>query len=178
MSLEKNLHIFFGKKKQFCILVFFFLYFSLFRVCGVLCCWWCLTSPPRDTLPSKLPLSPLPIPTCKKMMMMLRNQLSRTETSLCPWHRPAIGPQLSVSFIPPIQKKIPPTKLWMGIECGGTLFELHFLLFCTFCLFFSSFLLFYYSVFVARHTTHKHKHTKTNWEKWSTQKIQFFPFYF
>ena len=52
MSLEKNLHIFFGKKKQFCILVFFFLYFSLFRVCGVLCCWWCLTSPPRDTLPS------------------------------------------------------------------------------------------------------------------------------
>jgi hypothetical protein len=134
---------------------------------------------PGDTLPSKLPPSPLPTPTCKKkMMMMLRNQLSRTETSLCPWHRPAIGPQLSVSFIPPITKeKQHPTKLkWMGRECGGAhnLNCIFFLLFGTFCLFsfYSAFCFFYYSRFVATHThTHtQHTHTKTNWEKWSTQK--------
>jgi hypothetical protein len=120
---------------------------------------------PGDTLPSKLPPSPLPTPTCKKkMMMMLRNQLSRTETSLCPWHRPAIGPQLSVSFIPPITKKHPTKLKWMGRECGGAhnLNCIFFLLFGTFCLFsfYSAFCFFYYSRFVATHTHTQHTQTQ------------------
>ena len=85
MSLEKNLHIFFGKKKT---ILYFGVFFSLFFSISGVWCAMLLVVP--DFSPSGYPTlflyspSPLPTPTCKKMMMMLRNQLSRTETSLCP----------------------------------------------------------------------------------------------
>ena len=168
MSLEKNLHIFFGKKKQFCILVFFFLYFSLFRVCGVLCCWWCLTSPLGIPYPLLIFSLTSTHPDLQKNdddevthSAFTHGDVIVPVTSTGHW-APVVG-----KFHSPIQKKTPHkfvngAGMWWHkkkLNCIFFFFSARFA-----CFLFSGFLFFLLFRFCCQTHTHNttHKHTQTN----------------